>query len=118
MNATWVACKIAGTALRRQRLWPRPGYSQSRHASCTSSPPSISRAVGRLEKKLQIRLFHRTSRHFSITHKDTALLNQFARLVQECDNVMARKFMLTPFRGLVRITAPTGLGDHCVVLSL
>lgn len=79
------------------------------------SKATISKAIGRLEQSLKTSLFHRTSRHLSLTESGAALLPHARRILAEgsAAEEAARDEASSP-TGLVRITAPMSFGiGHC-----
>jgi DNA-binding transcriptional LysR family regulator len=54
-----------------------------------TAPSNVSRAIDRLEQRLQTRLFTRTTRVVKLTDSGRIMVAQFARLVTERDEAFA-----------------------------
>jgi LysR family transcriptional activator of dmlA len=80
------------------------------------TPSGVSKLVGRLEERLEVRLFHRTTRQMQLTDIGSFYLDRVRRIF---DDVRALEVEIerstdTP-RGLLRVTAPVVLGHHRVL---
>ena len=75
------------------------------------SPPTVSKAVSRLEESLGVALFSRNSRHMSITQTGQIVLERANRMFLEAELAEneARGGRIQP-SGLVRLTVPTTFG--------
>ena len=75
------------------------------------SKATVSKAVTRLEAQLGAPLFHRTSRHLSLTDSGRALAGRAQRMLTEarCAEEAARDEASSP-SGLVRLAAPMSFG--------
>lgn len=84
------------------------------------SSSHVSRAVARLEDRLQARLFYRTTRKVSLTESGHALLARCQRLAEERDDAFLAVGALQgdaegDVRGMLRMTCSTAYGEHFVV---
>ncbi|ASR44229.1 LysR family transcriptional regulator [Xanthomonas citri pv. mangiferaeindicae] len=83
------------------------------------TPAAVSRAIGRLEDRLQVRLFVRTTRRVRLTEAGRAYhvqcqqaLGQLAEAERQLSGHQVEP------AGLVRISAPTTFGHHCLLPAL
>ena len=80
------------------------------------SPSGVSKAITRLEERLGVRLFHRTTRSLSLTDDGTAFYDR-CRLVieelQEAENAIAER--RSRLRGKLRMQMPVGFGQRVVL---
>lgn len=76
------------------------------------SPQAVTRAVKELEKLQGELLFHRNTRSMSITHFGETLARQARQSVRQLDALFSQQSARDEqeLRGLVRLTAPVGLG--------
>ena len=86
----------------------------------TKTPPSTtSRAIGRLERALGVRLLERTSRSVVLTRAGAQLLERAGTLTEELEGVLsdvsARNEALV---GLVRVSAPLSTGAGRIARAL
>lgn len=83
------------------------------------TPAAVSRAIGRLEERLQVRLFVRSTRRVRLTEGGRAYL---AHCRQALDQLAEAERELTGAQheaaGLVRISVPTTMGHHAVLPAL
>ena len=80
------------------------------------TPSGVSKLVSRLEERLAVRLFHRTTRQMQLTDIGTFYLDRARRIF---DDVRALEMDLDRTtdapRGTLRLTAPALLGHHRVL---
>ena len=83
------------------------------------SGPAASKAIARLERRLGVRLFHRTTRRVALTDDGQAFLERCRRIlevVQEAEEVLTSR-QLT-LRGRLRVQMPLGFGRHVILPAL
>lgn len=90
----------------------------ARHPSLASAapelcvtPPAVSRRLAALEKRLGVRLLHRTTRRLSLTPEGERYLEEGSRILREIDTL--ERSLATSReqpRGLLRINATFGFG--------
>jgi LysR family transcriptional activator of dmlA len=87
--------------------------SFSRAAQKLSLTPSgVSKLVSRLEERLDVRLFHRTTRQMQLTDVGTFYLDRARRIFDDVRTLEAEIERSTDApRGLLRVTAPVVLGQ-------
>src|SRR5690606_27228242 len=75
------------------------------------SQPTVSKAISRLEKSLNLALFHRTSRKMSLTASGAAALEWAGRVLYEGEQIEAMlRDQASALRGVVRVSAPMSFG--------
>ena len=80
------------------------------------TPSAISKAIGRFEKRLDTRLFHRTTRSVSLTEAGRELLRRSEAIllaVEEAESYV-KKLSLDP-RGILRIACSDAFAVHVIV---
>jgi len=80
------------------------------------TPSGVSKLVGRLEERLGVRLFHRTTRQMQLTDIGVFYCDRTRRIFDDVRTLEAdvERSHETP-RGLLRVTAPALLGQHRVL---
>lgn len=78
------------------------------------STSHVSRAIARLENRIQAQLFFRTTRKITLTDTGRALIDQFRRIIQERDDALGAIAGGGEARGELRITCSTALGERFV----
>jgi LysR family transcriptional activator of dmlA len=80
------------------------------------TPSAVSKLVGRLEERLGVRLFHRTTRQMQLTDIGTFYFDRARRIFEDVRGLEAEVELSTDApRGLLRVTAPAVLGQHRVL---
>src|SRR5882762_6049714 len=75
-----------------------------------SSPSAVSKSVARLERRLGVRLLHRSTRTLSLTAEGTAYYERVApllRAIEEAEDVVQ---VAAEAKGLLRVSAPQEFG--------
>jgi LysR family transcriptional regulator, transcriptional activator for dmlA len=80
------------------------------------TPSGVSKLVGRLEERLGVRLFHRTTRQMQLTDIGTFYFDRARRVFDDVRALETEVELSTDTpRGLLRVTAPAVLGQHRVL---
>lgn len=80
------------------------------------SVPAVSKSVKTLEDKLGVRLFSRSTRGLTLTEDGHAYLQRVRPLLEELQRADSDvRQAHDSVSGLLRITATTGFGRHCIV---
>jgi len=75
------------------------------------TPSAVSKQIGRLEDRLSVRLFNRTTRRLSLTEEGAAFYERASRILADLDDAAeAVSSLKTVPRGRLRITLPTAFG--------
>ena len=83
--------------------------------SLSVSTSHISRAVARLENRIQAPVFFRTTRRVTLTDTGRVLFEQCQRIIQERDEAFAMVNGAGEPQGELRLTCSTALGERFVV---
>lgn len=78
------------------------------------STSMISRAVARLEERLGLRLFERTTRSVALTDAGRSIVEQFRRIIEERDEALRQLRAQGEMRGEVRLTSSVAIGERFV----
>jgi len=78
------------------------------------STSHVSRAIARLENRIQAQLFFRTTRKVTLTDAGRALVEQFRKIIQDRDDALDAIADAGEPRGELRITCSTALGERFV----
>jgi len=80
------------------------------------TPSAISRSISRLETRLGVRLFQRTTRALSLTAEGEAYLTRATELLSEIEDIERNLTAETAEpRGKIRINASVPFGTYCII---
>jgi DNA-binding transcriptional LysR family regulator len=80
------------------------------------SVPAISKSVKSLEDGFGVRLFHRTTRGLTLTDEGQSYLERVRPLLEALQQASAdMREAQGVVEGVLRVSAPTGFGRHCIV---
>lgn len=82
------------------------------------APSSISRKIDELELDLGIRVFQRTTRKLSLTEAGALYYDHAVRILQDIDEARLAIAQLGSPSGILRITAPSGIGREVVASAI
>lgn len=80
------------------------------------TPSAVSKLISRLENRLGVRLMHRTTRAFSLTHEGVAFYQRSARIlsdIEEAENAISRLHEAP--RGTLKVNAAVAFATYQVV---
>lgn len=78
------------------------------------SPTHVSRAIARLEQRVQAQLFHRTTRTVRLTDTGRVFFDRCRRIAQERDEAIALVGEQGEPQGELRVTCSTAMGERFV----
>jgi LysR family transcriptional activator of dmlA len=75
------------------------------------TPPAVSKRLAQLEKRLGVRLLHRTTRRIGLTHEGKVYLENARLILEQIDELerTVSSARVAP-KGLLRVNAPLGFG--------
>ena len=79
------------------------------------STSQMSRAIARLEDRLQSRVFNRTTRCLSLTDVGSQLVGQFEQIIRDRDEALAMVNGAGEPHGILRLTCSVALGERFIV---
>lgn len=83
------------------------------------SRTAVGKSIARLESRLGVRLFHRTTRSQELTQEGAAYYERCVRALAELDaGILAIDNGKTEPTGCLRVTVPVLFGRHCVAPTL
>lgn len=83
------------------------------------APSSVSRQINEIEEDLGVRLFHRTTRKLSLTEAGQNYHDQITKILEDLDEAkLAVSQQDNTPRGVLRITAPTGLSRRHIIPAI
>jgi len=83
------------------------------------SPSAVSKSIRRLEERLNVKLFNRTTRSLTLTTEGKDLYQRALRLLREAEEIEQAAFAArTVPSGLIRITTPYPVGVHLIAPHL
>ena len=82
------------------------------------SPSSVSRQINELEDYLGARLLARTTRKLSVTEAGRIYYARAAQIINEVDEARLALSELDSPSGILRVTAPSGVGREVIVSSI
>ena len=89
----------------------REGSFSSAARALDLTPSAVSKQIGRLEDRLAVRLFNRTTRRLSLTEEGAAFYERANRILADLEDATAAVSSLrSKPRGRLRVTMPTGFG--------
>ncbi|MFS2177212.1 LysR family transcriptional regulator [Rhizobium pisi] len=80
------------------------------------SPSAVGKAVARLESRLGVRLFNRTTRSISLTEEGAVLYERYKRIIDDMDDAEATILQSRERpRGRLRVSVPHIVGHHLLM---
>lgn len=87
--------------------------------SLSISPSAVSKSIQRLEERLGLKLFNRTTRSLVLTVQGQEIFDRTLRVLQDIEDIeqMAVAAQAEP-AGILKVTAPTTIGVHVLAPAL
>ncbi|WP_222890418.1 LysR family transcriptional regulator [Enterobacter sp. C2] len=83
------------------------------------SPSAVSKSIRRLEERLNVKLFNRTTRSLTLTPEGRDLYQRALRLLREAEEIEQAAFAArTEPSGMIKITSPYPVGVHLIAPHL
>ena len=80
------------------------------------TPPAISKSIARLERRLGVRLFNRTTRRLDLSVEGHEFYERISQLLSSVDEAVAGLAVAAhEAQGVVRISVTATFGRHCVM---
>lgn len=77
-----------------------------------TKPSAVSKSIARLETRLGVRMFKRSTRRLSLTDEGQSYFDVIAPLIHQIEHATDTLVPSEEVSGILRITIPTALGDY------